>query len=116
MRAAAPATCGVAIDVPAMSVRQSGMPFVDAKSGPQLPVKFVSPALLMNGVDVQMFSIQWRSSAVPESSLFEGSPPGATIPHAPELCTASLGLPHCEYWATYSTIFVDDAAVVRVDV
>src|SRR5476651_2005410 len=84
--AAAPATCGVAIDVPAIKVRQSGLDeSVLGKSFVQFPVKFVSPAKPMNGVLVQMCSIQWRSFAVPVCSADDGSPPGATIPQALEL-------------------------------
>ena len=59
INAAAPATCGVAIEVPAISVRQLPCsPY--SVLGAQLPAKLWSLGDDIYGVEVQMFSIQWR--------------------------------------------------------
>src|SRR5580658_5151090 len=52
----------------------------------------------MNGVDVQMFSIQCRSSL---SLSLDGSPPGATMPQEAGLLSVFV-VPALLYDATYS--------------
>jgi hypothetical protein len=69
--AAAPAACGVDIDVPVIRMRQ--LPLSPNGSVLHWPAKLES-----NGVVVQMFSTQCRKKTV--ELLLSPSPPGATMP------------------------------------